>query len=544
MTMPTTPRADGGRAPRVRRRPRARIVGLLALALAAVLTLPAPAQAASYVPINGAGSTWAENAINQWTGDVSQYGMEVNYSGTGSSDGRNQFKAGTVDFASSDIPYGEKDDGIVDPPPSRGFAYMPVVAGGTSFMYHLDIGGRRVTNLRLSGETLVKIFTGNITRWNDPAIAQENPGLVLPARQIIPVYRQDGSGSTAQLTAWMAAEYPGIWNAYCAKAGRVSNPCGSTSVYPYIAGSDFIGQSLDSGVTGYVAQPTSEGTITYTEYSYALQSGFPVVELLNAAGYYTLPTASDVAVALVKARINEDSSDPTTYLTQNLADVYGDPDPRTYALSSYSYLIIPTTTASPFSTAKGATLSAFSYYLLCQGQQTMGPLGYSPLPINLVEAGFKQILRIPGAAAKNIDIASCNNPTFSTSGVNTLVATAPQPKACAKAGPVQCAADGVTPVGGGSGAGAAPTGGPGAAASASASAGSGGAAVNPDTGQQPGAAASTGINPDVLAAPVAVAASPDGSNGPLLSAGAVAVLLAAFFGPAMLWRARKRRRRP
>jgi phosphate ABC transporter phosphate-binding protein len=486
--------------------------------------------------------------------------MEVNYAGTGSSDGRNQFKAGTVDFAASDIPYGERDDGIVDPPPSRGFAYMPVVAGGTSFMYHLDIGGRRVTNLRLSGDVITKIFTGNISHWNDPAIAAENPALTLPSRQIIPVVRTDGSGSTAQLTTWMAQMYPSIWNAYCARAGRVSNPCGTTSLYPMLAGSDFIGQSLDSGVTGYVAQSTSEGSITYTEYSYALQSGFPVVKMLNSDGYYNLPTASNVAVALVKARINTNSADPTVYLTQDLSQVYTDSDPRVYPLSSYSYLVVPTTTASPFNSSKGQTLGAFAYYLLCQGQQTMGPLGYSPLPINLVQAGFQQILRIPGAQAQNINIAGCNNPTFSTNGTNTLVATAKQPPACDKAGPTQCGPDGVTAEGGSGGAGGSGGGGgaggsgagataSGAAASASAGAsgaaanGASGGAVNPDTGQGAGSGAQSSYNPNVVAGPVAIGASPVSPLGLVFTVVAVVFLFATVFGPAAAARLNRRRDR-
>ncbi|HEV3173766.1 MAG TPA: substrate-binding domain-containing protein [Actinocrinis sp.] len=530
-----------------------------ATALTAVLASPGPAAAASYVPVNGAGSTWAENAINQWTGDVSQYGMEVNYAGTGSSDGRNQFKAGTVDFAASDIPYGESDDGIVDPPPSRGFAYMPVVAGGTAFMYHLDIGGRRVTNLRLSGDLITKIFTGNITQWDDPAIKAENPGLTMPSRQIIPVVRTDGSGSTAQLTMWMAQLYSNIWNPYCAKAGRVSNPCGSTSIFPVIPGSDFIGQSLDSGVTGYVAQSTSEGSITYTEYSYARQSGFPVVRLLNAAGYYNLPTAQNVAVALVQAKINQDSSNPAVYLTQDLSSVYTDPDPRTYPLSSYSYMVIPTSTASPFNTSKGNTLGAFAYYLLCQGQYPMDGLGYSPLPINLVKAGFQQILRIPGAQAQNINVAGCKNPTFSQNGTNTLVATAPYPHACDKAGPTQCAADGVTALpaggpGGAGGSGGSGAGGAGVGASGSASAGASGpasanasqgtGAVNPDTGQGAGGGgANSSYNPNVVAGQVIVGATPTSPVGLILTVAAVLFLLGAVFGPVALARLNKRRAR-
>jgi phosphate ABC transporter phosphate-binding protein len=546
--------------------------GLAVLATVATLIFPAPAQATSYVPINGAGSTWAENAFNVWTGDVAQYGMEINYAGTGSSDGRNQYKEGTVDYADSDIPYGESDDGIIDPVPTtvRPFAYVPVVAGGTAFMYHLDVGGRRITDLRLSGETIAKIFTANITMWNDPEIRAENPGIVLPAEQIVPVYRTDGSGSTAQFTAWMAALYPNIWNPYCAKAGRVSDPCGTTSLYPYLSTSDFIGQSLDSGVAGYVAQSTSEGAITYTEYSYAKLAGFPAAKMLNSAGYYTLPTVDNVAVSLTKAVINQDAADPAVYLTENLSHVYTDTDPRTYPLSSYSYMIVPTSTVKGFTDSKGVTLSAFAYYVLCQGQQPMGnqQLGYSPLPINLVQAGFEQILKIPGAVAQSIKVSTCNNPTFSPSGVNTLVARAPYPVACDKAGSTQCAGDGVTAIpagvsggsgstGGGSGTGTGTGSGTGGGtgtggAKSSKSPGAGGTAtstasggpVNPDTGQQAGGTGGVGasLNPDVLAVPVSISSTLDSSVGVLLMAAAALFLLSTVFGPALLVRLRKRRK--
>jgi hypothetical protein len=219
------------------RRIAAVVAGLLSFAFGVVI----PASAASYVPVSGAGSTWSENAIIDWARNVQQYGVQINYSGQGSSDGRNQFKNSTVDFAVSEIPYGVKDNGVTEVPPSRPYAYMPIVAGGTSFMYHLDIGGQRVTNLRLSGKTIVDIFTGNVTRWNDPEIQADNPALALPPRQIVPVVRGDGSGTTAQLTTWMAnSPYASAWDAFCAKANRAT-PCGTTSFYPVPAGTNISG---------------------------------------------------------------------------------------------------------------------------------------------------------------------------------------------------------------------------------------------------------------------------------------------------------------
>jgi ABC-type phosphate transport system substrate-binding protein len=248
------------------------------------------------VKISGSGSTWSANAIEQWRRNVRQQGMTVNYASVGSSVGRTQFANGTSDFGVSEIPYGLKEFGTTDTPPQRKYAYMPIVAGGTSFMYNLKIGGNRVTNLRLSGEVLSKIFTGKLTMWNAPEIRADNPKLALPARRIVPVIRSDGSGTTAQFTLWMSKQYGTLWNDYCRRAGKPT-PCGLTSYFPNIPGSGFVAQSGSLGVAGYTKQPQAEGAITYVEYSYARNAGFPVVKVRNKSGYYVEPTASSVAVA-------------------------------------------------------------------------------------------------------------------------------------------------------------------------------------------------------------------------------------------------------
>src|SRR5262249_1949147 len=228
----------------------------------------------------------------------------------------------------------------------------------------------------------------------------------------------------------------GSGTAYGAKAGR--NPCTQTSAYPPSSG--MVGQPGDLGVAGYVAQAQSVGAIGYVEYSYAIQAGFPVAKMLNSAGYYTEPTPGHVAVALLKAQINTNKSDPNTYLTQNLSQVYTNPDRRAYPLSSYSYMILPTDSAFGITPEKGATLGDFGKYLLCQGQNQVDALGYSALPINLVQAGFDQLRKIPGAKVPHINISTCNNPTSSTNATNTLAATDPYPPACDKKGPSQCVA--------------------------------------------------------------------------------------------------------
>jgi phosphate ABC transporter phosphate-binding protein len=525
-----------------------RLLGLLLAmaAVAATAVVGAPvAHAEVYVPVSGAGSTWSQNALDQWIRNVNQYGMKVNYAGTGSSDGRNQFRNQTVDFAVSEIPYGLRDGGVLDDPPTRGYAYMPIVAGGTAFMYNLKIGNQRVTNLRLSGAVLAKIFTGNIKVWNDPAIRADNPGLALPARRIVPVVRSDGSGTTAQLTTWLSKRYASVWNAYCRKAGR-STPCGVTSFYPVVSGSGFVAQSGSLGVSGYVSQRQSEGAITYVEYSYALNTGFPVAKMLNSKGYYVEPTAQSVAVGLLGAQI--DKRPGRTYLTQVLDNVYDSQDARAYPLSSYSYMIVPTKVEGPFNLKKGKTLGAFAYYFLCEGQQQAPKLGYSPLPINLVQAGLEQIRKIPGVVAQSIDVTKCHNPTFSANGTNTLAKNAPYPPACDKrGGPTQCVigtAGNKTPTKvtarGGQSSGTAGSASPGAAGGAGPSATAGGPAasagppvVDPDTGQVLGAA---GSGLDVAAVPVSTAVAGGSGLDVTLATLAALLLIGITVGPPLIWR--------
>ncbi len=453
----------------------AALLGVVAALLAGPLAAPAAAE--SYTPVAGAGSTWAENAIEQWRKAVNQYGMRISYAGSGSSDGRRQFLSGTVDFAVSDIPFqtNPTDGSAAERPSAGSYAYMPIVAGGTSFMYHLTVNGKKVTNLRLSGDVVTKIFTGVVKYWDDPVVKADNPGLQLPHRPVVPVVRSDGSGSTAQFTMWMANQHAALWKAYCAKVGR-SGACGQTSYYPTVPG--MIAQSGDPGVAGYVAQNYGEGAIGYVNYSYAINEGYPVAKVLNHAGYYTEPTPKNVAVSLLKAKINTNKTS-ADYLTQKLEGVYNDTDKRNYPLSSYSYMILPLKVQGTFTEDKGKTLGAFSYYFMCQGQQQAPQLGYSPLPINLVRAGFDQIRRIPGVKTQNINIKGCNNPTFSADGRNRLAETAPYPAACDKKGAAPCTtgSGGAKPGGGAGG-----SGGSGGSGGAGGSGGSGGTASGGTSG--------------------------------------------------------------
>jgi hypothetical protein len=346
----------------------------------------------------------------------------------------------------------------------------------------------------------------------------------------------------------MIKQHGGLWNDYCARSGRAP-ACGQTSFYPTVPG--MIAQSGDLGVTGYVTQGFAEGAIGYVNYSYAIGSGFPVAKVLNAAGYYTEPTPSNVAVSLLRADINRDANSEA-YLTQILDGVYTDPDPRNYPLSSYSYFILPTRVQGQFNEAKGRTLGAFAYYAMCQAQQQSASLGYSPLPINLVTASFDQIKKIPGVEVQNVNVQQCDNPTFSPDGTNVLAQSAPFPSECDKLGVLQCSAGSggaaeETPVapsasGGEGGSGPGPDGTEaGGDGSTDATVGTTSDTIcDPDTGEctSAGGSGSRGGGEDEQAgpSPTTLAGSSGWGTAQTLTLVIGALLLALVFVPALLWR--------
>jgi len=419
-------------------------------AVLALLLGTSPAQAGSYATISGSGSSWASVALQQWAQDLAPDGLTVNFNPDGSASGRGDYSQGSqVDFAASDPPFRNGEDELANTGaevPEFGYSYVPDVGGGTAFMYHITVGGHLVTNLRLSGETLMKIFTGQITNWSDPEITKDY-GAQLPSEPIIPVVRSDGSGATFFFTRWMSHVFPNDWNAFCQRVHPgIKLPCPQTEFYPQFGSAK--AENGSQAVSVYVTSSYGEGAIGYDEYAYALNAKWPVVSMENPAGYYVLPSASNVAVALTQAQINEDQSSPD-FLQQNLDNVYGYTDPRSYPLSSYSYLIVPRNGAKIppiFNSNVGRSLSTYIDFYLCAGQQQAAQLGYSPLPLNLVQGGLHQATLIPGAVPgpNPTTLAGCNNPTF-TNGVLTLLKTAPYPGKCQKVGePLSCSGGGTS----------------------------------------------------------------------------------------------------
>jgi phosphate transport system substrate-binding protein len=231
----------------------------------------------------------------------------------------------------------------------------------------------------------------------------------MPDQAITPVVRADGSGSSAQLTGWMADRYPSIWT------------YGQRSLFPHINDS-FRAQNGSLGVAGYVSQDYGRGAITYVEASYGANAGLPVAKVLNDAGYYVAPTPAAASIALLAAAPGSDG-------TLDLSRVHRSTDPRAYPISSVSYLIAPTATNRIFTADKGRTLSRFIEYAACQGQQELPSFGYGALPRPLAQLVADGVSRIPGSSGP-IDLNGCQNPTFApgdTATDNLLLRMAPMP---------------------------------------------------------------------------------------------------------------------
>jgi ABC-type phosphate transport system substrate-binding protein len=439
------------------------------------LTLGQATPAFATTTLNADGSSWAGPAIEKWRTDVANQGINLNFAPNGSAAGRNNWESGLDDFTASDVPFrsspdmgasqGQRGGGTGDVEnPKYGYSYVPITAGGTAFMYNLVVAGQQVKDLRLSPDTLVGIFTGAITSWDDPKITHDY-GRALPKLPITPVIRSDGSGATAQFTRWMEHTHQSQWDAYCNSVNGVA--CGDyTEFYP--PSGRMIAQNGSDQVAHYIEQPAGLGAIGYDEYAFALTSNWPVVKVLNPAGYYSLPTASNVAVALTAAKIRgvDDNTSPNdpSYLQQNLDGVYSNQDPRSYPVSSYSYLIVPRAGVPNmpppprFNNDKGSALSQYLDYVLCGGQATgsggIDSIGYSPIPRGLVRGGLLQVQHIPGASG-NVDpntLANCPNPTFDSSGQLIILKNAPQPNQCDKQGmPLNCDRNNPAAGGGGTG---------------------------------------------------------------------------------------------
>lgn len=357
------------------------------------------------------------------------------YTGSGSAQGRRDFAYKTTDFAVSDLPYQGTDplSGQDDSSPDRAYRYVPLIAGGVSFPYNLSVAGHRIRNLRLSGLTIAKIFTGAITNWSDPEIRADNNGRSLPDTPITPVVHSEGSAVSYYFGQYLAKQYPAVWN---------SSNSGAPSPY-WEPAADSRTENGSDAVMNYLTSKDANGAIGVDEYSYALLSNDPVAKVENNAGYFVAPAAGNVGIALLRATASTDGDG-----LLDLSDVYSATDPRAYSLSYVSYGLIPTgsndTETKSGTTAQRQTLAEFLYYGMCQGQTEMGPIGYTPLPINIVQADLDDLAQLkaadPNVDLTGLDLGSCQNPTFTHDDApsDSLNSTVAQPPTCDRAGHGPC----------------------------------------------------------------------------------------------------------
>src|SRR5258708_17283320 len=176
----------------------------LALIAAAAIALTAIAAAGaknSDTTITGAGSTFVAPLVSTWTPAIgSAFGYTVQYSGVGSGAGIAAITNRQVDFGASDAPL-TPDQATA----CKGCVQIPWALAATSIAY--NVPGAPV-HLNLDGKTISKIFLGEITNWNDPAIKALNKGASLPDLKITPVFRSDGSGTSYNFTDYLSSVNP------------------------------------------------------------------------------------------------------------------------------------------------------------------------------------------------------------------------------------------------------------------------------------------------------------------------------------------------
>ena len=202
----------------------------------------------------------------------------------------------------------------------------------------------------------------------------------------------------------------------------VSPPCGQTEFYPSSPAPS--AENGSNTVADYITASYGQGSIGYDEYAYALSSGYPVVQLLNPADYFVGPTASNVAVALTKAQIDEDNTAPN-FLQQDLDSVYTFKDPRAYPLSSYSYLIVPrqgATTANVLQRQRRPVAQPVHRFLPVRRAETDARPRLLSAAVQPRQGRAPAGKQIPGhVTPPNIkNYASCGNPTFKN-GKNVLL---------------------------------------------------------------------------------------------------------------------------
>ena len=298
------------------------------------------------------GSTAQKNAMDEWikTYQSQCSGAQINYQGTGSGAGIQAFIGGTADFAGSDSALKDDEQPKADAKCSGGPALnLPMVIGPIAVVYNLQ----GVDGLQLDAPTIAKIFSGKITKWNDPAIAAQNSGAKLPGSAIATVHRSDESGTTDNFTKYLSKTAESDWTYDHAKAWKA--PGGT-------------GQKGSDGVASYVK--STAGALGYVELSFAENGNLQKAKVKNGAGEYTELTGDSAGKTIEGAKITGTGN-----------DLKMDIDYATKTAGAYPIVLVTYEIACSKGSAKAKEIQSFLKYTSSTGgQSALGDLGYAPLP--------------------------------------------------------------------------------------------------------------------------------------------------------------------
>lgn len=309
------------------------------------------AQGGGTVSLTGAGATFPAPLYQSWFSDYNKQNpnVQVSYQAVGSGAGVQQFTQGTVDFGASDVAMTDAEIAKVQ----RGVVLLPMTAGAIVVAYNLP---NVKSGLKLSREVYPAIFQGQIKTWNDPKIAQANPGVNLPNLPITIVHRSDGSGTTSVFTSHLSA-ISSQWKSQVGSGKTVNWPVG-------------VGAKGNDGVTAQIQQ--TQGAIGYVEYGYATQNNVPFATLQNKSGKYVEANAQTASDTLNAVK-----------LPSNLRAFITDPTgANSYSIVTYTWLLAYKNYPDA---SKAKALKDVINYGLTQGQQSSAKLGYVPLPSKVVQ---------------------------------------------------------------------------------------------------------------------------------------------------------------
>ncbi len=304
--------------------------------------------------ITAAGSSAQKNAVDEW---IKAYqstcsGATVNYQPVGSGAGIQQFIAGTVDFAGSDSALKDDERGPADARCKTGKAVdLPMVTGPIAIAYNLP----GVDGLVLDAASIAKIFSGKITTWNDAALTALNPDAKLPSTKIQAFHRSDESGTTDNVQKYLTAAAATDWT--FGKGKKFAAPGGQSA-----KGSDGVTQAVKS----------TEGAVTYTEFSFAQNASLGVAKIATGASSPVALTTDSAAKAVEAATIEGSGNDLALKL-----------DYTTKAEGAYPLILVTYEIACEQGTPadKLALVKGFLTYTSSpEGQTILADLGYAPLP--------------------------------------------------------------------------------------------------------------------------------------------------------------------